>query len=284
MLLCSCEVMSDSLWPHGLQHASLACPSISPGVCSNSCPLSWWCHPSISSSVAPFASCPQSFPASQLIPVNELALCIRWPKYWSFNFSLSPSNEYSGLTSFKIDWCDLLAVQGTLKSLLQHHDSKALFLWCSTFFMVQLSHPYLTTGKTIALTIWTFVIKVTLLLFNMLSWFVISFLPGSKHFNFMAAVTICNDFGAQEKKLCHCFNFPPSICHKVMRSDAMILVFWMLNFKPAFSLSSITLIKRLFSSSSISAIRLVSSASLRLLVFLLAILIPACDSCSLAFV
>ena len=149
--------------------------------------------------------------------------------------------------------------------------------------MVQLSHPCITTGKTIALTIWTFVTKVMLLLFNMLSWFVISFLPGSKCLNFMAAVTICNDFGAQEKKFCHCFHFPPSICHEVMGLDAMILVFWMLNFKPAFLLSFCTFIKRLFSSSLLPAIKEVSSAYLRLLIFLPAVLIPAWDSSSLAF-
>ena len=112
---------------------------------------------------------------------NELALCIMWPKYWSFSFSISPSNEYSGLISFWIDWFDLLATQGTLKSLLQHHSSKASILQRSAFFMVQLSHPYVTTGKTIAWTIRTFVGKVMPLLFNMLSRFVIAFLPRSKH-------------------------------------------------------------------------------------------------------
>ena len=111
---------------------------------------------------------------------NESALCIRWPKYWSFSFSISPSNEYSGLISFKMDWLDLLAVQGTLKSLLQHHSSKASILWHSTFFIVQLSLPYMTTGKTIALTRWTFIGKVMSLLFNMLSRLVITFLPRSK--------------------------------------------------------------------------------------------------------
>ena len=113
---------------------------------------------------------------------NELALCIRWPKYWSFSFSISPSNEYSGLISFRIDWFDLLTVQGTLKSLLQHHSLKASVLQHSAFLMVQLSHLHMTTGKTIALTIWTtFVHKVVSLLFNMLSRFVIAFLPRSKH-------------------------------------------------------------------------------------------------------
>ena len=136
---------------------------------------------------------------------------IRWPKSWSFNFSISPSNEYSGLISFRMYWLHLLAVQGTLKSLLYHHSWKTSILRSSAFFMVQLSHPYITAGKTIALTRGTFVGKVMSLLFNMLSRLVITFLPTS--FNFMAAVTICSDFGAQENKVCHCFHFPPSICH-----------------------------------------------------------------------
>ena len=160
--------MSNSLQPHGLQHSRLPCPSLSP---SNSWLLSQWCHPTISSSIAPFCSCPQSFPASGSFPVRSLH--IRWSKYWSFSFNISPSNEYLGLISFRIDWLDLLAVQGTLKSLLQYHNSKASILWCSTFFMVQLSHPYLTTGKTIALTRLTFVGKVMSLLLNMLSRLVI---------------------------------------------------------------------------------------------------------------
>ena len=121
---------------------------------------------------------------------NELVLHIRWPKYWSFSFSINPCNEYSGLISFRMDWLDLLAVQGTLKSLLQPHSSKALILWCSAFFIVQLSHPYMTTGKIIALTRCTFVDKVMSLLFNMLSKLVIAFLPRSKCLHFMAAVTI----------------------------------------------------------------------------------------------
>ena len=122
---------------------------------------------------------PSIFPSIRAFS-NESALRIRWPKHWSFSFSISPSNEYSGLISFWIDWFDLLAVQGTLKSLLQHRSSKAAILWCSAFFMVQLSYPYMTTGKNIALTIWTFVGKVMSLLFNMLSRFVIAFLPRSK--------------------------------------------------------------------------------------------------------
>ena len=128
----------------------------------------------------------------------------------SFSFNISLSNEYSGVISFRMDWLDLLAVQGTLKSLLQHHSSEASILRRSAFFIVQLSHLSMTTGKTIALTRWTFVGKVISLLFNMLSRLVIAFLPRSKCLNFMAALTICGDFGPQENKVCHCFNFFPS--------------------------------------------------------------------------
>ena len=175
----SVAVVSDSLRPHGLQHSRPPSSSPTTRVYSNSCPLSHWCHPTISSSIVPFASCLQSFPASGSFPVSQF-LHIRWPKYWNFSFSISPSNEYSGLISFRIDWLDLLSVQGTLKSLLQHHNSKASILWCSTFFIVQLSHPHMTTGKTIALTRQTFVGIVISLLFNMLSRLVITFLPRSK--------------------------------------------------------------------------------------------------------
>ena len=117
------SVVSDSLWPHGLQHTRLPCSSPTPGVYSNSCPLSWWCHSNISSSVIPFSSHLQSFPRIRVFS-NESVLCSRWPKYWSFSLSISPSNEYSGLISFRMNWLDLLAIQGTLKNLLQHHSSK----------------------------------------------------------------------------------------------------------------------------------------------------------------
>ena len=158
--------------------------------------LSQWCHPTISSSVIPFSSCLQSFPASGSFLI-ESALRIRWPKYWSFSFSISPSDEYSGLIFFRMDRFDLLPIQRTLKSLLQHHSSRTAVLQCSTFFMVQLSHPYMSTGKSRALMIWTFVSKVMPLLFSMLSRIVISFLLRSKCLNFVAAVTIGSDFGAQ---------------------------------------------------------------------------------------
>ena len=133
--------------------------------------------PTISSSVVTFSFCPQSFPASGSFQMSQYFS----PKYWSFSFNISPSKEHSGLISFRVNWVDLLAVQGTLKSLLQHHSSKASILHCSAFFIVQLSHPYMTTRKTIALTRWTFVGKVMSLLLNMLSRLVITYLPRSKH-------------------------------------------------------------------------------------------------------
>ena len=207
-------------------------------------------------------------------------LHIRWPKYWSFSFNIRSSNEYSGLISFRVDWLGLLAVQGTLKSLLQHHSSKASFLQCSVFFIVQLSHPYMSTGKTIALASWTFVGKVISLLLNMLSRLVIAFLPRNEHLlipwlQSPSAVIL-------EPRKTKSTTVSPCICYEVMGTDAMILVFRMLSFKPTFSLSFFTFIKRLFSSS-LSAIRVVSSAYLRLLIILLAILIPACASFSLVF-
>ena len=136
---------------------------------------------------------------------NKLALCIRWPKYWSFTLNISPSNKYSGVISFRIDWFDLFAIQGAFKSLLQHYSSKASILRPSAFFMIQLLHSYMTTGKMITLTIWTFVGKVMLLLFNTLSSHLFSF-KKKVSFNFKAEVIVCSDFGAQENKICHCFS------------------------------------------------------------------------------
>ena len=142
------SVMSDPLWPHESQHASPPCPSPTPGVYSNSSPSSRWCHPAISSSVI---SCPPVPNPSQHQGLsNESTLLMRWPKYWSFSFSISPSSEHQGLIFFRMDWLDLVAVQGTLKSLLQHHSSKAPILRCSAFFTVQHSHPYMTTGRAIS--------------------------------------------------------------------------------------------------------------------------------------
>ena len=163
-------------------------------------------------------------PPSIRVFSNELVLCIRWPKYWSF--SISPSNEYSGLISFKIDWFDLLAVQGNLKSLLQHHSSKASIIRCSAFFMVQLSHPYMTMGKTIALTRRTFVDKGMSLVFNMLSKFIIAFLTSSKRL----LISWLQSPSAVILKLpkinsATVSTVSPSICHEVMGVDNMILFF-----------------------------------------------------------
>ena len=190
----------------GMQHASLSITnsqsllkpmSIELVMPSNHLIL---CHPLL--------LLPSIFPSIRIFS-NESALHIRWPTYWSFSFNISPSNEYSGLISFRIDWLDLLAVQGTHKSLPQHYSSNASTLWCSAFFTVQLSHPYMTTGKTIALTRRTFVGKVRSLLFNMLSRLLIAFLTRSQmSFDFMAAVTICSDFGAQENEVSQFPLFP----------------------------------------------------------------------------
>ena len=164
------------MWPHKLQYTRLSCPSLFPRVYSNSCPLCQWCHPTIL--CGPLL--PSVFSSTRVFS-NESALCISWPKYWSFSFIIIPSNEYSGFISFRIDWLDLLAVHGTLKGLLQHHSSKGSILECSAFFIVQLIHPHMTTGKTIALTTPTFHSKLMSLLFNMLSRLAIGFLPRSKH-------------------------------------------------------------------------------------------------------
>ena len=151
---------------------------------------------------------PSIFPSIRVFS-NESALHIRWPKYWSFSFNISPSNEYSGLISFRMDWLDLLAIQGNLKSLLQHHSSKASIRWCSAFFIVQLSYPYMTTGKTIALTRWTFVGKVMSLLFNMLSRLVITFLPRSKRLFISWLQSPSAVILEPEKIKSHCFHCFP---------------------------------------------------------------------------
>ena len=197
----------------------------------NPCPLSQWCHPVISSSVIPSSSSPQSLTAS--VFSSESALLIRWSKYWSVSFSISPSNEHPGLISLRMDWLDLLAVQGTLKSLLQHHSSKASILRHSGFFTVQLSHPYMTTGKTIALTRQTFVGKVMSLLFNMISRLVITCLPRSKRL-LISWLSSPSAVILEPKKIKSdtVSTVSPSIFHEVMGPDAMILVFWMLSFKP----------------------------------------------------
>ena len=227
--------MSDSLRPHE-QQASLSITNswslpklmfIESVMPSNHL---IFCHPLL--------LLPSIFPSIRVFS-NESALHIRWPKYWSFSFNISPFNEHPGLTSFRMDWLDLLAVQGTLKSLLQHHSSKASVLQCSGFFIVQLSHPYMTTGKTIALTRRTFFGKVMSLLLNMLSRLVITFLPRSKcllisWLQSPSAVIL----EPKEIKSATVSTVSPSICHEVMGPDAMTLVFWMLSFKPTFSLSA----------------------------------------------
>ena len=257
------SVMSNSLWPHGLQHGRLLCPSLTTGAYSNSCPSNWWCHPTISS-CCPFLLLPSIFPSIRVFS-SKSVLCIRWPKHLSFSFSISPPNEYSGLISFRMNSLDLLAVQGTLKSLLQHHSSKASILGHSAFLIVQLTHPYMTIGRTIALTRWTFAGKVMSLLFNMLSRLVIAFLPRSKHLwiSWLQSPSAVILEPPKIKSVTVSIVFS-SICHEVMGPDAMIFFFWMLSFKPTFSLSSFAFIKRLFSSS-LSAINMVSSVYLWLL-------------------
>ena len=203
--------------------------SIESGIPSNHLTL---CHPLL---------LPPSIFTSIRVFSNESVLHMRWPEYYSFSFSISPSNEYSGLISFRMDGLYLLAVQGTLKSLLQHHSSKASLLRHSAFFIVQFSHPYMTTEKTIALTRWTYVGKVMSLLFNMLSRLVIAFLAKSKH---LLISWLQSPFAViLEPKKIKSATVSPSISHEVMGLDAMILVFLMLSFKPAFSLSSFTLTK-----------------------------------------
>ena len=173
----------------------------------------------------PLLFLPSIFPSIRIFS-NESALEIRWPKHWSFSFSISPSNEHSGLIYFRMDWLDLLAVQATLKSLLQHHSSKASILRHSALFIVQLSHPYMTTGKTIALTRWTFVDKLMSLLFNVLSRLVITFLPRSKHLliSWLQSPSVVI-LEPRKMKSDTVHTVSPSISHEVMGPDAMIFVF-----------------------------------------------------------
>ena len=229
---------------------------------------------------------PLSSPSPPTLSLSRHCGLLKWV---SFSHQGSSASASASVLSMNIKdwaflglgWLDLLAVQETLKSLLQHHSSKASILLYSAFFTVQLSHPYMTTGKTIALTRWTFVGKVMSLLFNMLSRLVITLLPRSKRL--LISWLQSPSALILEPRIITSATVFPSICHEVMGPDAMILVFWMLSFKPTFSLSSFIFIKRLFSSSSLSAIRVVSSEYLRLSIFLPAILIPACASSSPAF-
>ena len=207
--------MSNSLWPHGLQNTRFPCPSPTPRVYLNSCPLSRWCHPTISSSVVPF---PPPLNLSQYQGLFKWVSSLHQvAKVLEFQLQLSPSNEHPGLISCRMDWLDLLEVQGILKSLLQHHTSKASILQCSAFFIVQLSHPHMTTGKTIALTRQTYVGKVTSLLLNMLSRLVITFLPRSKRL-LISWLQSPSAVILEPKKIKSdtVFTVFPSICHEVM--------------------------------------------------------------------
>ena len=202
-----CSVVSNSLQPHESQHARPPCPSPTPGVHSKSCPSSRWYHPAISS-CRPLLLLPPIPPRIRIFS-NESTLHMRWPKYWSFSFSISlPMNTQD---CSPLGWTCWISLQSKgLSRVYSNHSSKASILWHSAFFTVQLSHWYMTTGKTIALTRWTFVNKVMSLLLNMLSRLVITVLLRSKRFfNFMTAVTICSDFGAQENKVCHCYHCFP---------------------------------------------------------------------------
>ena len=275
--------MSNSLQSLGLQHSRLPCPSPSPGVCSNSCPLSRWCHPTILSSVIPFFSCLQSFPASGSFPMSQFfSLCGQ---------SIGVSASASVLPMNIQGWFPLGL--NSLISLLSKELSRVFSITIvekHQFFGAQSSlwfnshiRAWLLENHSF-LTIWTFVSKVMSLLLNMLSRFVIASLPWNKHL-LISWLQSPSAVVLEPKKIksVTAITFSPSICHEVMWLDAMILGFWMLSFKPAFSLSSFTLINRLFSSSLLSSIRVVSSAYLRLLIFLPAILIPACASSSPAF-
>ena len=243
-------------------------PSPSPATCLNSCPLSWWCHHHLILCHS-LLFLPSVFPSIRIFS-RELALCIRCPKFWSF--SISPSNEYLGLISFRIDWFDLLVVQG-LSTVFSSTTVWRHQLWgTQPFFIVQLSHLYPTNGKTISLTIETFVGKVMSLLFNMLSRLVIAFLPRSKHL-LISWLQSPSTVILESKKIksVTVSIFSPSICYEVMGPDAMIFIFWMLSFMSTFSFSSFTFTKNIFSSSWPSATRVVSFTCLRLLIFLPAI-------------
>jgi len=233
LLLFSSVSQSCPILCNPMNHSTF-CPSTTPGVYPNSCPLSRWWPSNHLILCRPLILLPSIFPSIRVFS-NESALRIRWPKYWSFSFNISPSNEHPGLISFRMDWLGLLAVKGTLKSLLQPHRSKASILWGSAFFIVWLWHPYMTTGKTIALTRRIFVGKVMSLLFNMLSRLVITFLPRSNcvlisWLQSPSAVIL-------EPPKIKSATVSMSVCHEVMGLDAMIFVFWMLSFKLLISIN-----------------------------------------------
>ena len=241
VLLFSLSIVSDSLWPHRLQNARLPCPSLSPGVCSNSCLLSWWCHPTISSSVA-FSSCLQSFSAAGSFP-SELVVHIRWPKNRSFSLSISPSNEYSELISLGLTGLNSLLSKGLSRVL------SSTTIWSHRLLGAQPSlwfnshvHTWLLLEKP---KLWLYRLLLTKCLhFNMLPRFLIAFLPRSKHLLILLlqypSVVILEP---KKIKSVTASTFSPSICHEVMGPDVMILVFWMLSFKSAFPLSSFTFIE-----------------------------------------
>ena len=223
--------MSDSLQPCGLWHAKFLCLPLYPRVCLSSWPFSWWYYLTTSSSVAPFSFNLRSFPASGSFPTSWLFASGGQSIRVSASASVLPMDIQSW---FPLGLTGLISLKS--KGLLQHHNSKASILQCSAFFIVQLSHPYMTTGKTMPLTVWTFVDKVRSFLFYMVSRFVTALLPKRRaSFVFMAAAIVHSDCGAPENKICHCFHFSP-FC--LPWSDGtrcpLILVFWMLSFKPAF--------------------------------------------------
>ena len=274
------SVMFNSLRPHELQHTRPPCPSPAPRVYLNSCPSSRWCHPAISSSVIHFSSCSQSLPASGTFPMSQLFV-------WG-GLSIGVSASASALPVNSQDWSPLgwtgwisLQSKGLSRVFSNTTVQKHPFLGAHFLHSPTLT-PIMTTGKTIALTRWTFVGKVMSVLFNMLSRLVITFLPRRKRL-LISQLQSLSAVILEPKKIKSdtASTVSPSISHEMMGPDAMILVFWMLSFKPTFSLSFFTFIKRTFSSSSLSAIRVVSSAYLRLLIFLLAVLIPACLDSSL---
>ena len=206
----NCSVMSNSLQPHGLQHTRLPCPSSTPGVYSSSCPSSRWCHPTISSSVIPFSPCLQSFPESGSFPMSQFFTSGSQSIAVSASTSVLPMNIQDWFPLGWAGWTGWTAIQGTLKSLLQHHSSKASTLWCSVFFIVQLSHPHMIIGKNIALTRRTFVGKVMSLLFSMLSRLVIAFLPRNKHLliSWLQSPSVVI-LEPPKNKVCHCFHCFP---------------------------------------------------------------------------
>ena len=275
LLLFSLSVMYNSLWQHGLQHARLPCLSSSPSsvqfssfaqlcptlchpmgcstpglpvhhqlsVCSNSSPLSWWCYPTISSSVDPFSSCLQSFSASGSFPVSQFFASGGQSIGVSASASVLPIQDWFPL-GFPLGLSGLISLQSRgLSRVFSNTRWKASVLRHSTLFLVQLSYPYICTGKTTALNLCR---QPDVSAFNTLSVFVLAFLSRSK--NLLISwlwLPVPSDFGVQEKRICHCFHFSPSVDHEIMGPDVLVLVFWKLSFKPAFLLSSLTLIKRL---------------------------------------